>query len=388
MSSDEEAPPKVIAAAVDLDYYLGSGDGPGIVITPVKLRGASNYDEWAKAVRRSIISKFKFGFLDGSVKEPVTDATKMKHWIAVNSMVVSWITNTIDESLSSNLEDFDIAHELRSHLRTRYCVVTGTRVCHIKMALSGCKQGTSEGVMEYYGRLSKVWKEYVQYARVPRCIYAGCTCNIAKQVGDIHDEDRLHYFLIGLDDHYEAIRAQLLARSPLLGLDEAYQTVMNTETMRAKATRGTESVMAFKVETKGRSRSGDASDRFCGHCNREGHEEETCYQLIGFPEWWDEKKRGGRGPGRGGRTSIRGGRGARRAASSTSGVARANAVSNTTGGATATVTSGGGSQGVVTTTNHELVGVTKEQVQQIVDILSRPPNKLQGPLDEDGDWRG
>ncbi|XP_056689588.1 uncharacterized protein [Spinacia oleracea] len=163
---------------------------------------------------------------------------------------------------------------------------------------------------------------------------------------------------------------------------------MNTETMRAKATRGKESVMAFKVETKGRSRSGDASDRFCGHCNREGHEEETCYQLIGFPEWWDEKKRGGRGPGRGGRTSIRGGRGARGAASSTSGVARANAVSNTTAGATTTVTSGGGSQGAVTTTNHELVGVTKEQVQQIVDILSRPPNKLQGPLDEDGDWRG
>ncbi|XP_056698031.1 uncharacterized protein [Spinacia oleracea] len=249
------------------------------------------------------------------------------------------------------------------------------------MALSGCKQGTSEGVMEYYGHLSKVWKEYIQYARVPRCICAGCTCNIAKQVGDIHDEDRLHYFLIGLDDHYEAIRAQLLARSLFPGLDEAYQTVMNTETMRAKATRGPESVMAFKVETKPRSRSGDASDRFCGHCNREGHEEETCYQLIGFPEWWDEKKRGGRGPGRGGRASVRGGRGARGAASWTSGVARANAVSNATGGATTPVTSGGGSQGAVTTTNHELVGVTKEQVQQIVDILSRPPKKLQGNLD-------
>ncbi|XP_056697440.1 protein ACCELERATED CELL DEATH 6-like [Spinacia oleracea] len=49
MGNDEEPPQKTIAAAVDLDYYLGSGDGPGIVITPVKLRGASNYDEWAKA---------------------------------------------------------------------------------------------------------------------------------------------------------------------------------------------------------------------------------------------------------------------------------------------------------------------------------------------------
>lgn len=48
---------------IDLDYHLGSGDGPGIVITPIKLRGAVNYDEWAKAIRRSMISKFKYGLL-------------------------------------------------------------------------------------------------------------------------------------------------------------------------------------------------------------------------------------------------------------------------------------------------------------------------------------
>ncbi|XP_021859681.2 uncharacterized protein [Spinacia oleracea] len=228
MGDDEGSPPAKEPPRVDLDYYLGSGDGPCIIITPVKLRGSVNYDEWAKAVRRSMISKFKFGFVDGSVTEPSTDSNKMKHWYAVNSMVVSWITNKIDETLRSSIEDYDIAFELWCHLRKRFCVVTGTRVCHIKMALSSYKQATTEAVTEYFRRMSKIWKEYVQYARVPRCTCAGCTCNIAKQVGEIREEDRLHYFLIGLDDHYEAIRAQLLAQTLFPSVDEAYQTVVNT----------------------------------------------------------------------------------------------------------------------------------------------------------------
>lgn len=67
-------------------------------------------------------------------------------------------------------------------------------------------------------------------------------------------------------------------------------------------------------------------EKFCTHCNREGHNEESCYQLIGFPDWWDEKKRGGRGPGRGGKSSgARGGRGRRGVTS----IARANVVTTT-----------------------------------------------------------
>lgn len=44
----------------------------------------------------------------------------------------------------------------------------------------------------------------------------------------------MRFFLIGLDIHYEAIRAQLLAQVPLPSLDEAYNSVINTERMRVK----------------------------------------------------------------------------------------------------------------------------------------------------------
>ncbi|XP_048501504.1 uncharacterized protein LOC125497847 [Beta vulgaris subsp. vulgaris] len=166
-----------------------------------------------------MISKFKFGFVDGTIEEPSTNTNKKKLWLAVNSMVVSCITNTVEESLRSTIENFDIAHELWTHLKKRYCVVSGTRVCQLKPVLSDCKQGVSETVTEYAARLLKVWKEVVQYSRVPRCTCGGCKCNLAKQVTDIR-EDYLHYFLI-FDDPYEAMRAQLLAQIPLPYVDEA-----------------------------------------------------------------------------------------------------------------------------------------------------------------------
>ena len=67
--------------------------------------------------------------------------------------------------------------------------------------------------------------------------------------------------------------------------------------------------VAFKLhyDPALKARSSDNSDKFCTHCNREGHVESGCFQLHGFPEWWGDRPRGGRGLGRGALTTGRGG---------------------------------------------------------------------------------
>lgn len=147
-------------------YHLGSSDGPGIIITPIVLKG-TNYDEWARAMRRSLIAKRKFGFVDGTIKQPV-EPDQLEEWIAVHSMLVSWISNTLEASVRSTLGDYDDASLLWTHLKRRFCVVSGTRICQLKASLSDCKQKKTEGVVVYYGILNKIWDEMVTYMKIPQ----------------------------------------------------------------------------------------------------------------------------------------------------------------------------------------------------------------------------
>ena len=178
-------------------------------------------------------------------------------------------------------------------------------------------------------------------------------------------------FLIGLNDHYEAIRAQLLAHTPLPMVDSAYQTVINTEWLRVKDGKK-ESVVAFKVDSKYTPVSGVSDKLFCQHCNREGHDKDTCYQLIGFSEWWDDRRKGSRGPGRGGHEG-RGGRGGRGGGTGSQVTVCANAVQ---GGGPEASNSNSGSN--VQSSTQGLVGVSSDQAQQIVDLLTKSKSRLEG----------
>ncbi|MCI56293.1 receptor-like serine/threonine kinase, partial [Trifolium medium] len=50
-------------------YDLNSNDNPGSVIMQVQLRG-ENYDEWSRAVKTSLRARRKWGFIDGTIKNP------------------------------------------------------------------------------------------------------------------------------------------------------------------------------------------------------------------------------------------------------------------------------------------------------------------------------
>ena len=146
---------------------------------------------------------------------------------------------------------------------------------------------------------------------------------------------------MGLDeDGYGTVRSNILSIEPLPNLNRVYAMIVQQERVRTmtrtKEERG--SPMSFVVQVGGRNSGGDGKDKtvICSNCKRKGHEADSCFQQIGYPEWWDDRPRtttgglsGGRsgGCGRGVQQGTSGGRGRR-------GIARANAVqtSRTDGG--------------------------------------------------------
>ena len=52
----------------------------------------------------------------------------------------------------------------------------------------------------------------------------------------------------------------------------------------------------------------EKSSVVCSHCKRTGHEDDTCFALHGYLEWWGDRPRSdGKGVGRGGQSCARGG---------------------------------------------------------------------------------
>jgi hypothetical protein len=62
---------------------------------------------------------------------------------------------------------------------------------------------------------------------------------------------------------------------------------------RGKEERG--DPIAFAVKS-GRTSSWEkkpqaGSEKPCSHCNRDGHDIDSCFQLVGYPDWWGDRPR-------------------------------------------------------------------------------------------------
>lgn len=105
------------------------------------------------------------------------------------------------------------------------------------------------------------------------------------------EEDQVHQFLYGLDERlFQTVRSSLIARVPLPTLEEVYNAVKQEEDLY-HSTRVREEkpeITAFAVQTKQRFKP-DLSAVICKHCKRGGHLSESCFAVIGYPEWWGDR---------------------------------------------------------------------------------------------------
>ncbi|KAG7598819.1 F-box associated interaction domain [Arabidopsis suecica] len=266
-------------------YDLTSGDNPGSVISQPQLRGP-NYDEWAMNIRLALRARKKFGFADGSILKPDEDSDDLEDWWANNAMVVSWIKLTVAPDLSSSLSHHEIAHDLWTHIQKRFSVKNGQRVQRIKMELANCQQkGTA--VEAYYGRLTKLWSSLADFQRA----------KTAEEIAREREEDKLHQFLMGLDETvFGAVKSSLLSRDPLPSIDEAYQVVTQDEESKrgSRLLEERNEGASFAVRISPRSypqKEVRDPSAVCISCGRTGHLAENCFRKIGYPWWWGDRPR-------------------------------------------------------------------------------------------------
>ncbi|KAG5545139.1 hypothetical protein RHGRI_017567 [Rhododendron griersonianum] len=132
---------------------------------------------------------------------------------------------------------------------------------------------------------------------------------------------RVHIFLARLDEDFEQVRGEVLRKDSLPVLEECYALIQREAVRRATLNVESEnidsSVMVARnrpnlklqeqprlqqtqpqdqLRLNARSRGTTKQSYKCTHCDQTGHTKERCYELVGYPEWWDHsrdsKKRG------------------------------------------------------------------------------------------------
>ncbi|KAL1205543.1 hypothetical protein V5N11_003720 [Cardamine amara subsp. amara] len=118
------------------------------------------------------------------------------------------------------------------------------------------------------------------------------------------EEDKIHQFLLGLDEAtFGAVRTSIVTTDPLPSMNQVYSKIKSVERIHT-VVRGREQTQqaVFVAKTGNYCGTEDKSKLVCTQCKKTGHLADTCYQLIGFPEWWAERSlQRGRGGTRGGR---------------------------------------------------------------------------------------
>ena len=112
-----------------------------------------------------------------------------------------WIDQNINRCKGSFVLE---ANKLWETLRFRFSLKNGTRVHQLQDAITNCKQD-GQYVLEYYGRMTKLWEE-IQNLKTSR----PCTCDAAADIEKEQEDSRVHKFLFGLDDaRFSSIRSRV-----------------------------------------------------------------------------------------------------------------------------------------------------------------------------------
>ena len=220
-------------------YDLTSNDNPGNVISHPLLQG-DNYEEWAINLETALSSRKKFGFVDGSLSQLAEDSSDYEDWKTINALLVSWIKMTIDPKLRSNISHKPLARDLWEHIRRRFRVTNGPRVQHLRKELANCRQ-TGLSIEAYYGKLTKIWDSLACYRPMLSCVCNGCICKLGATLEAQREEDKVHDFLMGLDESvFGTVCSSLLMQEPIPSLEHAYLKVTQDEDTRVQTRLGDE----------------------------------------------------------------------------------------------------------------------------------------------------
>ncbi|RVX19370.1 hypothetical protein CK203_008850 [Vitis vinifera] len=137
---------------------LGGNDSSPILITGHKLNG-HNYLQWSQSVLLFICGKGKDEYLTGEAVMPETTEPGFRKWKIENSMIMSWLINSMNNDIGENFLLFGTAKDIWDAAKETYSSSENTsELFQVESALHDFRQG-EQSVTQYYNTLTRYWQQ-------------------------------------------------------------------------------------------------------------------------------------------------------------------------------------------------------------------------------------
>nr|CAN83808.1 hypothetical protein VITISV_026963 [Vitis vinifera] len=266
-------------------------DGIILPITGHKLNG-QNFIQWAQSVRIFICEKGKEEYLTGAIVQPKEDDPGYRTWKLENSMVMSWLINSMTNDIGENFMYYGTAKEIWDATRETYSNIDNTStIFEIKSILQDLRQEIQLLPNILISLHELVWK----------CPEDGL---LYKKV---IEKEHIYKFLLGLNKNLDEVRGRVLSIKPLPSVREVFSKIRREES-RQKVMLGTQNssknlensaLVARGTQSNNNNHQTKKNRPWCDHCRKPGHTKETCWHLHGKPADWKpsrpQQNREGRG---------------------------------------------------------------------------------------------
>ena len=171
-------------------------------IQPSLRLNGQNYLKWSQFVRTFLKGKGKLSHLLGTGPKP--EDPKFAAWDEEDSMVMSWLWNSMMPEVSDTCMFLTTSREIWESCRQTYSKVRdAAQIYEIKTKISSTKQG-NRSVTEYAQILQNLWQELDNY----QCIEKKCSDDAAL-LKRFMEKERIYTFLAGLNIEFGSVRVQV-----------------------------------------------------------------------------------------------------------------------------------------------------------------------------------
>ncbi|XP_042009018.1 uncharacterized protein LOC121757557 [Salvia splendens] len=244
---------------------------------------------WSRSFTTALLAKNKLVFVDGSILRPPREDLLYNQWIRCNSMVISWIRNSISSQICSGIMYLDDAYTIWFDLKERFSTADSARVYQLKQQFMSLSQGSSD-VNSYFTNLRILWDEYKDSQPSSWCTCNKCTCDSGSKWNQHQEKECTMQFLIGLNASFSQLRSHILSMIPLPSLSKVFSLVIQEERQRlidgnnSSSTTVRAPVTSELPFANAATSNGRGYNKFlCSHCGRTNHPVEKCFILHGFP---------------------------------------------------------------------------------------------------------